>query len=232
MKIAILDLTTHPEPLLTGLPRVHEQTVAWLSQGLPEADYVVVDVAEGGAPMPALESFDGVVLTGSEFGVYDDVPWMAPLRGFLNACRAARKPVYGICFGHQIMADTWGGKAEKSPEGAVIGAQDYQIGEDQREVLVWHQDQVTEVPPSARVTASAGYCPVGALEYDFPAASVQFHPEHRADHIGQIYEKFRGAEIPEEKFGPAMASLQTSEVAVDEQAHEAAAFFRAHISRA
>jgi len=229
VRIAVLDLTTHPEPLLSGLPRVHEQTIDWLKQGLPEAAYSVVDVAQSGQAMPPLNSFDGVVLTGSEFGVYDDVPWMGPLRGFLEACRDARKPVYGICFGHQIMADTYGGRAEKSERGNHVGARRYTIDGVERDVLVWHQDQVVEVPPGARVTASASYCPVGALEYDFPAASVQFHPEHQPEHIGEIYARFRGSVIPEDQYGPAAASLTTSAVAVDEQAHEAAAFFRRHI---
>ena len=229
MKITVLDLTTHPEPLLSGLPRVGAQTIDWLSQGLPEAQYTIVDVAEAGEAMPALDVFDGLVLTGSEFGVYDDVPWMQPLRDLLIACRDAGKPVYGICFGHQIMADTYGGRAEKSDQGTHVGARQYAIDGETREVLVWHQDQVVEVPPRARVTASASYCPVGALEYDFPAVSVQFHPEHRADHIGQIYAKFRGTVIPEDLYGPAAASLRTADVAVDEQAQEAAAFFRQHV---
>ena len=114
MRIAVLDLTTHPEPLLSGKPRVYEQLIAWISQGLPEAEYLPYDIAENHAPLPDVADFDGLLLSGSEFGVYDDTPWMAPLRQLLCDTKAAGKPIYGVCFGHQLMAEVFGGKAEKS----------------------------------------------------------------------------------------------------------------------
>ena len=113
MRIAVLDLTGHPVPMLEGLPRVGEQTVEWIAPEMPDAEFALIDVVEGGAPMPRLDTFDGLLLTGSEFGVYDETPWMEPLRQLLRDTKEAGKPIFGICFGHQIMADTFGGKAER-----------------------------------------------------------------------------------------------------------------------
>lgn len=229
MKIAVLDLTTHPEPLLSGLPRVGEQVVDWVRRGLPEAELRWYDIAQAGEDLPEVADFDGLVLSGSEFGVYDDVPWMEPLRQLLHATRAAGKPIYGICFGHQLMADTFGGKAEKVHD-PVLGAQTYDFEGRTVDVHVWHQDQVTQVPPGARITGSAPYCPVGALAYDFPAASIQFHPEYSEGQLRALYDRFRGDAVSEEARAAAIASFEATDVKPDVAAREMGDFFRAHLA--
>lgn len=229
MKIAVLDLTTHPEPLLDGLPRVGEQVVAWLRRGLPEARYHWYDIAENGEALPQVADFDGLVLSGSEFGVYNDVPWMAPLRALLLATRDARKPIYGICFGHQLMADTFGGKAEKVHD-PVMGAQRFDYEGRPVDVHVWHKDQVTELPPGATVTGRAAYCPIGALAYNFPAASVQFHPEYSEAQLRELYARFaRSGEVTEAERDRALASFDGADVHPDLAAREMGAFFRSHL---
>lgn len=228
MKIAVLDLTSHPEPEMSGQPRVGFLIRAWLAPALPEAEIFAVDVAQGGAALPVLTCFDGVVVSGSECGVYDDTPWMAPLRQFLLECKAAKKPVFGICFGHQIMADTYGGKAEKAQAGNIVGARQFNLKGKQIEAHVWHQDQVVTAPPHATITATAPYCPIGALEYDFPAASVQFHPEYSASHLRDLWDIFRGKFLTEQERADAIGSVAGVSVPVDLQAKETAAFFRAH----
>ena len=129
-RIAILDLTTHPESLLTGSERVWQSISGWLSPAFPDADMLPFDIAEGAMPLPQAGDFDGLIVSGSEFGVYNNTDWMAPLRRLLLDTRAAGKPLFGICFGHQIMADTFGGRAEKAPVGRVVGARTFQRGRE------------------------------------------------------------------------------------------------------
>ena len=50
---------------------------------------------------------------------------MSPLRKLLLETKKAGKPIYGICFWHQIMADTFGGKAEKLQIGNVVGVRQF-----------------------------------------------------------------------------------------------------------
>ena len=118
MKIAVLDLCVWLPEYQSGQPKFGQLLVDWLARGLPEADLSVVTVVEGEA-LPDVTRFDGYVLSGSDKGVYDDTPWMQPLRDFLVQAKAAGKPIFGICFGHQIMADVFGGKAEKVGDPAV-----------------------------------------------------------------------------------------------------------------
>ena len=112
-RIAILDLTTHPESLLTGSERVWQSISGWLSPAFPDADMLPFDIAEGAMPLPQAGDFDGLIVSGSEFGVYDNTDWMAPLRRLLLDTRAAGKPLFGICFGHQMLSLAMGAESFK-----------------------------------------------------------------------------------------------------------------------
>lgn len=228
MRIAVLDLTEELPDLLAGLPRVSAQIVSWLEPALPEAVFTAHDIS-GGADLPTIDGFDGVILSGSEYGVYDDTPWMQPLRAFLIDARRAGKAIFGICFGHQIMADVFGGKAELSAMGTVLGARDFEMDGTRRAAHVWHQDQVTASPPGAEVIAQAPYCPIAALRYDFPAFSVQFHPEYTRAHLERIFARARGVFVTDAQVDAAVASFETTPVAADLMAAEVADFFHKHV---
>lgn len=130
------------------------------------------------------------LVTGSRHGVYDDLPWIAPLKAFLRAAYAAERPILGVCFGHQILAEALGGKVVKSERGWGIGAQDYALtrkpgwlegAADHLRFNAVHQDQVVEKPAEAEVLAGSAFCPNAILAYggaEAPRAiSIQAHPE-------------------------------------------------------
>lgn len=105
---------------------------------------------------------DAYIVTGSPAGVYDDLPWIEPLKRFLRHAKGKAKLV-GICFGHQIMAEAFGGRVEKSDKGWGVGLQRYEV----REAADWmdevpsfacpvsHQDQIVQPPPAARSSPAA-----------------------------------------------------------------------------
>lgn len=227
MKIAVLDFCVWLEEYQWDQKRFGAMVADWARRGLPEAEFVGIDIGAGEA-LPEPEAFDGYILTGSEKGVYDDTPWMQPLRDWLVATRDAGKPIFGICFGHQIMADAFGGKAEKIGE-AEVGVRTFEMDGETVSGHVWHQDQVTKVPPGAKVIGSASYCPVAALDYDFPAMSVQFHPEYPPDYVSTFLARSRGEVLSEEESDRAIAQFNASDVAPDLYASQMGAFFRAHL---
>ena len=229
VRIAVLDVTGHPLPLLEGLPRVGEQIIDWLYPALPEASFTWYDIEQNAEPLPELEMFDGLLVSGSEHGVYDRTPWNRPMRKLLLACKDAGKPVFGICFGHQMLADTFGGRAEKADIGVVVGARKFDFITHSSDAHVWHKDQVVIVPPAASITASAAYCPVGGLEYEFPAASVQFHPEYSEYQLCEIFSRSVENFLTSEQVDSAIESFARSNVRNDLMSREVATFYRKYL---
>jgi GMP synthase-like glutamine amidotransferase len=162
----------------------------------------VYDVEAG--ELPARAGAHGAYLvTGSPAGVYEPLPWIAPLLAFLREAKGKAKLV-GVCFGHQAMAEALGGRVEKSERGWDVGLQDYEIVEprpwmggkrpERIAVPVSHQDQVVVRPPGAKVVARSGFTPFGMLEWEGgDAVSMQFHPEFEPDYAKALIEARRGA---------------------------------------
>ena len=102
-------------------------------------------------------------------------------------------PIFGICYGFQVMAKSLGGlvtKTGKSEFGrTALKATDSKIFEDlPLEQLVWmsHGDAVTQAPTGFSICASTTDTPVAAFENeDGKLAGVQFHPEVLHSQYGQ-----------------------------------------------
>ena len=226
MEIAILDLTGHSLPMLENIPRASELIIKWLSPSLPEAKFKCFDIEEKKESLPLITDFDGLLISGSEHGVYDTTSWNRPLRSLLIETKVAIKPMFGICYGHQIIADTFGGHVEKADIGEIIGAKRFDFGSYQADAFVWHKDQVSILPPQASITASASYCPIGALNYDFPAASVQFHPEFSELQLRKLFQRGVDHFLKKKQVLVATESFEKANVPLALRAEETADFFR------
>jgi GMP synthase-like glutamine amidotransferase len=176
-------------------------------------DYSVYEVDEGELP-PTPEACDAWLVTGSACGAYDDVAWIADLKAFLNAAKG-RAALVGVCFGHQVMAEAFGGKVVKSAKGWGIGEQTYRIlshepwmdAGDEIRLPGSHQDQVVELPPGAEVVAGSDFAPMGALAWrDQPAISLQLHPEFEPAYAIALIEARRGSRFSEAEADRAVAS--------------------------
>jgi GMP synthase (glutamine-hydrolysing) len=128
----------------------------------------------------------GVILSGSPFSVRQS----DALRLDLNLI-AGKKPLLGICYGAQLMADFFGGEvgqSEKREFGKVMlqhhaPNDPFFVGISKRsQVWMSHSDTIIRMPEGFDVLGSSDTIPYAAFrsaedKYEQPVYGIQFHPE-------------------------------------------------------
>jgi GMP synthase-like glutamine amidotransferase len=192
MSLAVLETGAPPpelEPRFGRYPAMFERL---LGPGWVEASY---NVTQGQLP-ESVSHHEAYLITGSAAGVHDDLPWISALQGFLHDAKGKAKLV-GVCFGHQIMAEAFGGRVARSEHGWAVGLREYDVIDraswmddvERISVPVSHQDQVVEQPPHSRLLVGCRYGSVAILAYDDqPAISFQCHPEFEPAYASALIE--------------------------------------------
>lgn len=213
MRLGILKTGRPPSSCIPQFGTYPDMFIRLLGQ---EAyDYRVYAADEGELPASPKDC-DAWLVTGSSAGAYEPLPWIDPLKGFLNEAKG-QAALVGVCFGHQIMAEAFGGKVIKSPKGWGLGQQEYRVlrrepwmdGTATFRLPGSHQDQVVELPPGAEVIAASDFTPMGALAWrDQPAISIQLHPEFEPAYAASLIENRRGSRYTDEEADRALASYR------------------------
>jgi GMP synthase (glutamine-hydrolysing) len=151
--------------------------------------YAVTDPRED-APLPSPRSASAVVITGSAANVPNREPWMLRAEAWLREVVASGVPTFGICFGHQILAQALGGEVQRNPRGREIGTLQIHAFEPSPifegidptfHANVTHVDTVVRLPPGARSLARSPMEDNHAIQFTETCYGVQFHPEIDAD---------------------------------------------------
>lgn len=220
MKITILETGRAPgrlSELYPLYPDMFRSLLSGADSGLTFETVALVD----GAGLPDPAGIQAAIITGSPKGVYDATPWMDPLRDFVRGAHAAKTPLVGVCFGHQIVADALGGDVRKSPKGWGVGRHTYDIlgrrpwmadAGERFSLAVSHQDQVITPPAGAVTLASSAHTDHAMLAYDgAPIISVQGHPEFTDGFVSALYSARRGVSLTDEMADAAIESLAQPE---------------------
>jgi GMP synthase (glutamine-hydrolysing) len=172
-------------------------------------DYDVVDVRPDDAAFPAPGSTSAFVITGSAAYVPDREPWVLRTEAWLRTVVEAGTPTFGICFGHQLLAQALGGEVQKNPRGREMGTVLVErCGEDpifagaprRFAANVTHLDTVLRPPPGAVVLARSAKDDHQALRFSAACVSVQFHPEMDGE-VMRGYVEARREALDAEGFG-------------------------------
>ena len=161
-----------------------------------DLEFFTLNVADG-ARLPqgiALGDFDGMVITGSPLSVYHPLPEVTRQIELARQAFASEVPIYGSCWGLQLMAVALGGDVHLNPRGREIGIARnvtrtppgrghplFQGKADAFDAPCSHQDEVATLPHDATVLACNGMSAIQAAEITRGACSfvgVQYHPEH------------------------------------------------------
>ena len=204
MKIGILQAGHSPDELRPEVGNYGEMFQTLLDGNDFEFEiFSVVDQEFPASP----EDMDGWIITGSKHGAYDDLPWIPPLEDLIHKIVDTGRPLIGVCFGHQIIAQALGGKVEKFKGGWAVGHQAYDFGGTKMAFNAWHQDQVTQRPEGAVVVGSNDFCENAALIYGDQILTIQPHPEFGALMIdGLIHTRGQGT-VPQELLDAATENL-------------------------
>ena len=187
------------------------------------------DVVDGVFPN-SIHDCDGWLITRSPKGTYEDHHWIPPLEDFVGAAYTADVPVIGICFGHQVMAQAFGGKVEKFTGGWGLGNSVYElVGDTEKNLLAIHQDQVVEKPKEATVIASNDFCKYAGFAYRGKAMSFQPHPEMTSEFVRELIKIRAGVVFPQELADAALANADQPHDS-DEIAKQMAEFYLANRS--
>jgi GMP synthase (glutamine-hydrolysing) len=204
MKIGILQTGHSPDEVRDTLGN-YSQMFAQLLEG-QGYEYETFNVVDGIFP-EGPDVVDAWLITGSKHGVYEDHDWIPPLEQLIREIRNSGRPLIGVCFGHQIIAQALGGKVEKFKGGWAIGRQNYQVNNETISLNAWHQDQVVSLPEGARVIASNDFCENAGLMIGDSIMTIQPHPEFTAPMIQALID-FRGrGHVPDDLIAKAEQDL-------------------------
>jgi GMP synthase (glutamine-hydrolysing) len=149
-----------------------------------------------------LAAYDRVVISGSMTPALDDAPWISELHEAVGRLLDLRKPVLGVCYGHQTLARVLGGKEtvhrgsrpefgwsrieQLAPSALLKGVPEVFHS------FSAHYDELTKLPPGARHLARSELCEYQAFQLeDRPVYGIQFHPEKDLAEAEKTFEERR-----------------------------------------
>lgn len=168
---------------------------SWIVREVSDAwagEWEEVDV-RGDTSLPDPKGAAAFIITGSSSSVTERAPWMLRLEAFVRQAVEAETPLFGICFGHQIVAQALGGHVARNPRGREIGTQHVRVTPHAVGHPLFarlgsafvanhtHVDSVVRLPDGARLLAETDIEPHAAFALGAHVTCVQFHPEFDGD---------------------------------------------------
>ncbi|WP_033290370.1 type 1 glutamine amidotransferase [Amycolatopsis jejuensis] len=164
----------------------------WLAEAGAELDVRLPPEQE----LPSgLDGYHGLICLGGGMGALDDTahPWLRDVRKLLATAAGKALPTLGICLGAQLLAVATGGQIAEGEDGPEVGPglvskkdaawSDPLFAEMPfiPDVLQFHRDVITFLPPNADLLASSPRYLHQAFRMNRCVYGVQFHIETTPD---------------------------------------------------
>ncbi len=177
--------STHPE-----LKKIAGDTHEWIINAIdqPSLHFETISLHE----MPVevdFTAYQGVFITGSHSNVTEKQAWMQHAHGILKKAIGLNKPILGICFGHQLLADALGGVVNYHPvhgESGIVDLDLHPIAQTNPltanlpphfVVFAAHEQSVITLPNGAVCLGGNAHEPHHIVMFAKGVWGVQFHPE-------------------------------------------------------
>ena len=174
-----------------------------LTRLVPDArlDHISFAHADPHPPEP-LDTYHGVLWTGSSLTLYHDTPITRTQIALARATFQAGVPTFGSCYGAQLAVTAAGGQVAANPRGREFGlARKITLTAEGRDhpmyagkpiafdAFTCHSDMVTQLPPGATLLAGNTFTPVQAVSVFHANGhfwAPQYHPEYDLHEIARL----------------------------------------------
>lgn len=166
---------------------------------------------------PGTDACDAWLITGSRWSVTDQAAWINGAHEWIRRLHREHRPLVGICFGHQLIANALGGRAGRAAQGWGVGVHRVTIRAQTSWMMpaatrlclpVSHRDQVHALPPGAQVLAASAFCPIAAFALEDHILGLQGHPEFEPAFVRQVMDR-RREQLGETVYRTGLDSLDT-----------------------
>jgi GMP synthase (glutamine-hydrolysing) len=176
-----------------------------LRELLPGAAVDICYPGDPAATLPdgeSLEGYDGIAITGSSLHVYGGGAEEMRQVDLVRAALATGTPMFGSCWGLQVITAATGGGVRKNPKGREIGfGRGIRLTDAGRKHPMYvgkldvfnaptvHLDEVETLPPGTTVLATNATSSIQAAEIrtnGSVAWAVQYHPEYPLRELAAI----------------------------------------------
>ncbi len=109
-------------------------------------------------------------------------------------------PILGICLGHQLIAEVFGGEVGRGKTGGYAEVEVEIVDEDDlfkdipKKIKVWssHMDEVKRLPENFSILARSNVCDIEAMKHKKkPIYGIQWHPEvYHSEYGVEVYKNF------------------------------------------
>jgi GMP synthase (glutamine-hydrolysing) len=180
--------------------------------GLAPGDVHVVPVYLGEQPADP-SRYRAAFITGSPAMVTDREPWSEQTARWLRGAADEGLPMFGVCYGHQLLAHALGGQVGYNPAGREIGTHLVEhLGDEPLladlprpfAAQMMHMQSVIEPPPGAVVLARSAMDAHQMLRIGRNIVSTQFHPEFSPQFVGATLDRYADTYAREKLDVPAL----------------------------
>lgn len=172
--------------------------------GLTPETVEIIRVYEDEQPRPP-SAYRAALITGSPAMVTDREPWSERTADWLRQAAAAGLPMFGVCYGHQLLAHALGGEVDYNAKGRELGTQVIECLTDATgdalmtglpsrfPAQLVHAQSVTRLPPGAVALARSALDPHQLIRFAPNIYSAQFHPEFGPEFMHDHLQRYQAA---------------------------------------